>query len=375
MANLRNIVDINNLKTLGIYELRNLARSIGVSRPTTLVRKELIEKIIEQFNSQTEPQPQNTRGRPPRYSSFDLAKIIEPDAYQGIYGSVFDAPNDDTVQSSIKSTDDVTYLRGFIHLVPRGHAYLISSCLNTFFVPVKLVVSFKLETGDSVEATAVKTESGNGYIVQEITKLNGICPDKYAKEPKSRFDRLEGNRPSVQIGNLGIKYGQRCLVQTPKVFDRIESIAEYKTKMKDTYKIALLLEETDDTIEYLKQNGVEDVFLAKVNYNLKKQVMLVLIALFTAKHNALEGKNVILFVDNLNKLFKIYNTSSFDNGQMIMSQVNLGHLVDLKTLFMSSKAFENGSLTTICYVNEPKTETDIFVFNEFCDITNVLIQH
>ena len=58
---------LNNLEDLGIYQLRELAREIGVHLPTTMRKGDLIQKIREIASGEAQPFVATTKkGRPPK---------------------------------------------------------------------------------------------------------------------------------------------------------------------------------------------------------------------------------------------------------------------------------------------------------------------
>ena len=61
---MKNIDEIT-MRNMGIFDLRNLARDVGVLSPTTCKKEELIEKILQILSGEKEPQvPKNRQGRP-----------------------------------------------------------------------------------------------------------------------------------------------------------------------------------------------------------------------------------------------------------------------------------------------------------------------
>ena len=56
------------LESLGIYDLRNLARILNVKRPTTKIKSELIEEILK--NKDNYVYKNNRKGRPPKSNIF-----------------------------------------------------------------------------------------------------------------------------------------------------------------------------------------------------------------------------------------------------------------------------------------------------------------
>jgi len=365
----RQNIDIARLQMLGIYELRNLARELGVSRPTTHKRETLIELVVHQLRSGGQPAPRSVRGRPPRSKVFNVAEILEPEP---LYETILERPDTTSMRaisvcSPLPVTEPTRTGSGFLHTLPRGHGVLISFCLNTYYVPIRLITTHSLETGDHAEVKAVWSESDKRYIVEQITRVTKIG-----------FDSAESARPhkSTEMGRLKFKLGQRIMVCTPRNYDRIESIARYNKMLEPKHKkIVLLVEESDDCVDYLRENGIHEVYLVKVNFSVKKQLMLALTALFNAKRYAAMGNDVVLAIDNLNKLFKLYNASAIESGTIETTQINLGSLTDIKTFFMSAKQIKDGgSLTIIGHANKPSSEMEKFVMDEFSTLANVYLE-
>ena len=364
-------IDVNKLGSLGIYELRNIARALGVARPTTLVRRDLVNAIIDVVNGNSEAS-YSVRGRPPRDLTFDITRVLEEES---LLCSVFDVADEPPCVRSTTS-GEVRAVSGYFHMSPRGSGSLISPELFTYSVPLKLISAYGLATGDFLEAKATYNPVRGSFAVEEINKVNGSVSTKYATSPTVRFEKLEGIRPrqTKQINGGSFKLGHRVVVSTSKEFDRIEDISIIAKQIPDEYKIALVIEETDDCVKYLLDNSINEVFLSKPEHNYKKHVLLCLNALFTAKRRAESGKDVILFIDNMTKLFKVYNNSSVTDGQMPVSRINLSSITDAKIFFMSARALEQGgSLTILGYVSSSSNQTDELILNELSDLANIII--
>lgn len=68
------------LYNMGIYELRNYAREVGVNSPTTLKRNDLIDAIIAIKNGEVEPVKGLTRGRKPKNKEkVNLTQFLPPE--------------------------------------------------------------------------------------------------------------------------------------------------------------------------------------------------------------------------------------------------------------------------------------------------------
>jgi len=370
----RQNIDIKRLNTFGIYELRNFARALGVPRPTTLLRNELIEQICLYMESGESEEtgetgkPKKSRGRPPRNKNLNIAQVIDPEPYCPTILEMPDEPPAYTfsVASGIQVTEQTRTGSGFIHTVPRGHGVLISSCLNTYHVPIKLITANRLDTGDYVEVRAVWNDQDKRYHVEEILNVT-----------RTNFCTAPSIRPHkpAKIQNFDFNLGSRVVLTSARKLDFVNYIAAHHKDIKNVHKIALLIEESDDCVDFLIEKGLDEAYLVKVNFSTKKKVMLALTALFNAKRHAADGKDVVVFTDNLNKLYKLYNSSVHDKGSIDISQINIGPLTDLKTFFMSSKQLkDSGSLTIISHVYKPSTQVENYIIDEFTNLANVVIE-
>ncbi len=74
------IYDLEQLYTINIHDLRNLAREIGVKAPTSLKKKALIHEIIQIKSGEKQPCVVTKRGRPPKGNGKAEKKAIKSKA-------------------------------------------------------------------------------------------------------------------------------------------------------------------------------------------------------------------------------------------------------------------------------------------------------
>lgn len=372
-------IDINKINGLGVYELRNLARSLGIPRPTTMLRADLIEGIRDTIREgRPQAQPGVVRGRPPRDFTLNVNRITDEDL-SFFVASLAQTDDDVTACCCPDAGMDVRYVSGYVHMGTgcSESSQLIGIDLIGYIIPSKMIAAHKLTTGDFVEAKATFDSKQKYFVLTEILLIDGKEPSALKNKSASKhFDTMEGVRPNktVELGELNFKLGQRVLIKNAKNFDRIEHIV-LLAKQKEYHSIALLIEEVDDTAKYVQESGVNDVYLSKVNFNIKKQVMSCLLALFKAKQLAEQGKNVVLFIDCLCKLFRIYNNSAFAEKRLMLNQINIAPLADLKGYFQSARQLvKGGSLTIVAYTNAPTNAMEEYILNEFADVANVVVE-
>ena len=250
---------------------------------------------------------------------------------------------------------DLQTVSGYVYVVSRGSGILITAAMNTYHLPLAIVTEHELETGEYIVARA------DANVVREIDQIHGN------KKP-SEYKPTRPNR-TLKIGKHEIKFGGRVIVTSPDKFDMIDYIADTCKTMHDVTKIALVLEENEDTIDHLTKNGVDEVYLTRVNYNTKKKVMYALSALFRAKEHAQSGKDVILFIDSWNKLFRIYNSSVYEGDVMDVKELNIGAYTDLKSYFMEAKQIANGgSVTIVTNITRGGADTEKFIYDDFATL-------
>jgi len=255
------------------------------------------------------------------------------------------------------SANDMDPISGFIYILTRGNALFISRTMSTYYLSLKQVTDYGLRTGDFVEG---KTD---GRTISEILSVKHTA-----------FDNAKCERPynPSSIENIPFKLGDKVILAGDKPMDFISYIGNHGSKIDKTYKIALLIDQGEDCIDYLVSTGIDEVYLAGIKQSLKSKVLFALTSSIVAKHHASNGKNVVLFIDNLNKLFKLYNSSMADNeGAIDVTKLQHGALVDLKEFFAQARQLTNGSLTIISYLRKPTTELEKYVMDDFIDLSSV----
>jgi hypothetical protein len=260
------------------------------------------------------------------------------------------------VRSPMVGNLDLQFIGGYLYIVARGHGFLITASTNTLLCPIHLVTEHKLETGEYVEVKA------DNHACIEILK-RGKKPSKFT-----------ATRPfkTVNCDGLEFKLGNRVLCNCSPSFDFIEYMNTVSKQMAKLHKVALIFDESDDCIEYLAKSGFE-VYLTKVNHHTKKKIMFALTALFRAKDLAHDGIDVIFFIDNLNKMFRVYNSTDTEKDT-IATTINAGAYTDLKCFYMEAKQICNGgSLTIVTNIHKGSTDNEKYLFDDFSSLCNVLV--
>jgi len=332
-------------KTMAIYELRNLARDVGIERASELSREELTKAIRKKLGGNDE--------RP-------VESVLDFNEEAPIYLSLLEE-SEPSCESMVATENYVTF--GYVHMLKHGYALLVARDLMTYKMSATLTSSHKLRMGDYIEAVVTMDKDTKSRIVTEVKSIE-----------KSNFQR-EGIVASETSSVWGqeIILGSRVIIAGDKTFNRISDMA--KVDNSNLYKIALLVDEREEGVNHLCNNGIDEAFLIKVDMSTRRQIALCLYTLFTAKKLASNGKDVLLIVDSLSKIWRIYNNCAAKDNLLQANHVNIHAIADLKNFFLSSKAFKNGgSLTVVSYINKPISNVEQHIYDEFTDLANLIIE-
>jgi len=289
---------------------------------------------------------------------------------------IFDEDDFDGVESPVSSQP--FYVEGFVHIVHQKDPVLICRDMNSYKIPSYIVSKNKLDMGDWVECIVCYNTAVRRHLVTEVERVNGVSAhSKEARYPS--FDQIESCAPStvIKFDNHEIKLGTRILVDLGDSTDKISSMMNAQITGVNTTRIALIVDECDYCIKELTKAGFSSVFLTRPDVGLKKQITAALFAHFFAKSEAKNGKHVILFVESLSKLVRLYNKVNYKDtdGMIEMDKIYVGSLEDVKNLYLSSKqTVTGGSLTAVAFCHEPRTKMEEFIFTDFIELANKIIR-
>ena len=285
---------------------------------------------------------------------------------------------------SSPSSYDSHVVTGYVHNLSSGGGFLIGTNLHTYKMSVNFMARNNLAQCDYVELRVGFDHTTNAFIAQDLIQR--------LTEPDKRFDKMKPTKPAKEV-NICSKYtttlGDRTLIVTDKTYPRYEhtltatKLLDECSAMGDLKKISLIAEENDFVTNTLQENNIDEIFTIKPNMPHNKQIVTCLLAIFTAKRLAASGSNVVLFVDNLSKLIRIYNNclsassgTATTRASLVTPGYTVGAVSDLKQYFLSARALDDGgSLTVTAYINkpDPSNEWSQNLYDEFSDMANTII--
>lgn len=266
---------------------------------------------------------------------------------------------------------------GILELHPDGYGFLRGASLTPsnrdIYVSMAQVRRFYLRTGDFVTGKVRPQRDGDKYSAMlYITEVNGCPADSVANRPA--FDALTPCYPhehitlEVEGGSnefldmrlidlvAPIGFGQRGLIHCPPAVDKahlLSSIANAASICHpDAMVMTLLLGGTPEDATLYRDHTHGEVIASTFDQTPENHLRITDMVLERAERLAEMKKNVILLVDSLTYLSKVYTTAAVQQGRQTIGMVNPVSLQKAKKLFGAARCLrEGGSLTIFAVMN------------------------
>lgn len=266
---------------------------------------------------------------------------------------------------------------GILELHPDGYGFLRGASLTPsnrdIYVSMAQVRRFYLRTGDFVTGKVRPQRDGDKYSAMlYITEVNGCPADSVANRPA--FDALTPCYPhehitlEVEGGSsefldmrlidlvAPIGFGQRGLIHCPPAVDKarlLSSIANAASICHpDAVVMTLLLGGTPEDATLYRDHTHGEVIASTFDQTPENHLRITDMVLERAERLVEMKKNVILLVDSLTYLSKVYTTAAVQQGRQSIGMVNPVSLQKAKKLFGAARCLrEGGSLTIFAAMN------------------------
>lgn len=321
----------------------------------------------------------------PRYSrsydapsAFDSGRARQP----GFNSPQRDVPSDLQSMWACSPSDMLSPAEcqdgsGILELHPDGYGFLRGASLTPsnrdIYVSMAQVRRFYLRTGDFVTGKVRPQRDGDKYSAMlYITEVNGCPADSVANRPA--FDALTPCYPHEHItleveGSSNefldmrlidlvapIGFGQRGLIHCPPAVDKARllfSIANAASICHpDAVVMTLLLGGTPEDATLYRDHTHGEVIASTFDQTPENHLRITDMVLERAERLVEMKKNVILLVDSLTYLSKVYTTAAVQQGRQTIGMVNPVSLQKAKKLFGAARCLrEGGSLTIFAVMN------------------------
>ena len=352
-----------NLDKLGIYDLRSLARKVGVNSPTSKKKEKLIEEIKSIQSGSQKPVFNNKFGRPVKSlnSSGDLFSDFVISGDQEIKDLIekpkgddrFIIFNQDFDSSNMFLSQVNAEVQGILRKTIQGNFYLLNELkLGTkvyVVIDSNLAKKYNMIEGDLVCGTAQIFESKNYAQMIEVLKINGV----YAYENKVE-DSQDYVIPDKPLIGTNIFQGQSKLCE---VEGGQNSALDYvnrhlKQFVAEGYECVVLgLQIPIETkLKLDKMTGIKDV-VSFIDDTAKFSEERINDAINYTASLFLHQKRVVLFILDIFGIYDILDTLYQTNPNIHSQESGLY----IRKLLGQSRATQNSSISCIgLYSTEQK---------------------
>jgi transcription termination factor Rho len=333
-------LNLTELETKTKDELVDVAKELGVEKPTGLRKQDLVFRIMQ-------------------------AKAEREGNY--FAGGIMDMASD-----------------GYGFLRTQG----MKQSLSDVYVSQTQVRRFALRTGDYVMgAVRQPKDSEKYYGLLRVDAVNGLDPETaklrpYFEQltpifPDERINLEEGlNNLSTRVIDLvaPVGRGQRGLIVSPPKAGKtilLKTIATATAKRyEDIYIIvALIGERPEEVTDWRRSVADAEVVAATFDDPVEEQTRVAEMAIERAKRLVESGRHVMVLLDGITRLTRAYNLALPPSGRTLSGGIDPVALQPPKRLFGTARNVEDasgGSLTIIatCLV-DTGSRMDEVIFEEF----------
>ncbi len=381
------------LNSLGIMDLRNYGRDIGVARPTAKKKEDLIEAIIGVFTGELLPIPVSKHGAPVKNDRVDeripakmqslKAEFFANDVMIEIPDYDFAAEYKKMQENNdlmLRVADPEEEKRGFVSKYPScgqvdyaegGYRLLPFNCAEEetrIHLPEELVVEKDLREGDLLTCYTRKNPSTGVVSVATVASVNGFSLDK--RPPRVCFDEQLACAPQERIrvydkeksNSVGAKFiewlmplvkGHRgCIISSPKAGKSrlLLEIAKSASTLNEKLQVyVLLVEQSPEGVgEFRRVLGDEQLFYTTYEDAPERQVLMADFLLKRIKRRVESGADVLLLVDSLTALAHAFNdTEASSGGKTLACGLEMKTVRYIKKYFGAARCLEEGGSLTI----------------------------
>ncbi len=394
------------LEAKSIFEIRDLAKEIGISAPTKMKKGELVDMIVGISNGTIEAPTAPRRGRPKKDEYVRPTKTegvkVENESkeekkpnFQSFGKRSFD---DKKVFFASDNNHIDTEREGFLEINPDGYGFLRVKngefSEMDAYVPVPKIKQYGLRRGDYVKAGCRVMQEGKPPAVVNVSSINGIDALKIGKRPN--FDDLvpiyPDERLRLELASKPRDYATRCIdlvapigkgqrgmIVSPPKAGKTTLLKMIANSISINYPEVVLLvlliderpEEVTDMQRNIKGEVVYSTFDELPEHHTKTAEML----LERAKRMVESGKNVVILMDSLTRLARAYNLTIPPTGRTLSGGIDPGALHSPKRFFGSARKIENGGSLTIIATAlvDTGSRMDDVIYEEFKGTGNMEI--
>lgn len=286
---------------------------------------------------------------------------------------------------------------GVLELHPDGYGFLRAPgflpSTKDVYVSMAQIRRFGLRTGDMIQGKIRPQQEGDKYAaLLYISSINGVAEEETFSRPA--FDELTPVYPSRRISLESadnksypdmrlvdliapIGFGQRGLLLCPPGSGKTELMKHFASVICRNYPdidvLMLLIDVNPEDMTLMRDSVPCPVLASSFDQPPEAHLRLSEIVLERAMRLVEQKKDVVLLVDSLTRLAKVYTTAAAQQGRSLPGMINPASLFRAKRMFGAARACkEGGSLTVIAAMDVMTgSKVDDSVVEEFRGTANM----
>lgn len=287
------------LNELNIFALRDLARKMGVSSPTSKRKEDLVKMIVEIMTGLKKPEFNKTKqGRPPKVFGYDFANVFSIDNQMSFNKITLNQPVEEY------KIEDITTVAGWLELVNNGSALLWCNKnfnIENYFVSSELLKDLKVKMGDRIVAEVNLEESGQ--VVKKIFSIND-CPVNGKIKSRTDFSAIQhvfNNKPLAfaEKSNLNVNVGENIYVYGANNVENTKAIVDILNSCKVNNKIYINISVAEKNKALLCNLKNTENFVTNLTEDVDVVRRMIILAIERAKRILEIGEDVVVVVDDM----------------------------------------------------------------------------
>lgn len=363
-----------NVELMGIHELRDFARKVGVSGPTQFRKDDLFREVNNIVEGKIDPnknRPKKGRPAKPSIDSTALMDLILPrtSALRGLEENCeYDMSNEKFAfvlnmdAAKYISNNEAKDYSGQIEIKPEGYGVVHTEGLcpseSDVFVGKTLIKQHGLKTGENVKVVARLIKEGYPEVAYELTRLSAPTPMDFDSAPCGKLG--EGYNIDINISNF--KLGGRYFIKTDQdAYSLVPQLAHsVKNEVPNTIVKTFYLNAMMERIEFQEDLETEYVPFNRLNH----EVVVASNMFFeTCKRLAETGKNVVIVLSGFSQLAKASNCVNLkaNNYQEISPKT----VYKIKNILAMAKKINEDTSISLIFVDDLKVPKNILEMFEY----------
>ena len=366
------------LEKLGIYELRNVARQVGVYSPTRYKKEVLIDKITSIVRGEEEPYIKKTnQGRPPKQIAGldEILSIFVPNIEQKsqfeqrFHENLFTPAFMQTIKVL---PDNFENFEGYLKLLPGNYGVVFKNSYfegnkNTYYLTPQILTKIGLREGDYIKGICYFIDETKPKIIKEIQFVNGVNLPAGEKILREDFEKAEAVYPRNQIKISKTKdfldfkcidylcpfgEGSRVAISYEKNFYIEDFVIEFVKRLSVNYDVSLIaVDERPEDLSLIRAECDKLTMLNKLSdldeISFTEQTLMMFNHILRQVEN---GKNQVVVIKNFQKFESLLKRYHVVEKKMTDYEAKIQARNIIKRMFSLAKNTSKGyALTFIAF--------------------------